>query len=512
MGAGNRTIVVFEDVSASVGGIDISSIIELQLTACANGIPSITLMVDAGHSEGADAPVASDKVSLADAAGLYSSCQAMVKTSGATLSLSLTAREIGSGGAQTLSISGWMLTDVALSPIREGGVCGVSLTFMHPICKAHFGGAVPGLLVTEPDWSRVQGSNPLAVYISALGVYGASAQRAKIGGQMAGMANQAQVRSALLKKLAAATSALQSALAWHGGGLPAGSKIRAWEKFIRMGLAYYAIPSEGSSVLGRFLSGVVPECSLSIGGDYTSGKLDVGPFAPWAAPSMSISDSDIIEMQFPSRDPSPLAGVRVESIDTSNTVPTSMTTVESAQIEPVRSDNYYIPSGMLDAEFLYGPIQQFSEPGWLNRARGHAENAADTARSNIMSATNGNFQDPRTTGRGGSVAVASAGASIPQASYNAALVACAKAYCETSLMKDWEFAVTTRFMVRSGGILCPGRVISVNSSGGPVLSGYVTSVTHTISVPQREASTEIVCSHPRSGDPPFGVGTANALY
>lgn len=512
MADSNRFIVAFENVSATFAGFDISSILELQLSACANSYPCITLMVDAGHSGAASTPLVGDKVSLSEAGGLYSTCIGLVKTSSATLSLSLTARSVGGGNdVQTLNISGWMLTDVALSPIQEGGVCAVSLTFAHPLCKAHFGGVVPGLLTTEPDWSTLQGGNPLAVYIGALNKY-AAAPRAKLSGQIAGMTNQYAVRANLLRRLSKAASDLSSALSWSGGGLPALNKIGSWSQYIRRGIAYYAVPSEGSSVLGRFLSGVVPECSLAVGGDYMSGTLSVGPYVPWSDPSLSISDSDIVSMQFPGRDPTPISGVRVESMDSSYTNNTSMQ-VDAVQIENARSDNYYIPQQQLGAEYLYGPIHQFSEPGWLQRARAAMVIAENTERSDVVSAQNGNYQDSRTVSRGGGVSVAAAVANTPKVSYGKALLACAQAYFETSLMKDWEFSVGARFIVRSGGgVLCPGKVLAISSAGSPVLAGYITSVTHTISVQSRTAHTDIVCSHPRSGTPPFGVGSSNALY
>lgn len=512
MADSNRFIVAFENVSATFAGIDISSILELQLYACANSYPCVTLMVDAGHPGAASTPLVGDKVSLSEAGSLYSKCIELVKTSGATLSLALTARSVGGGNdVQTLNINGWMLTDVALSPIQEGGVCAVSLTFAHPLCKAHFGGVVPGLLTTEPDWSTLQGGDPLSVYVGALNKY-ATAPREKLSGQIAGMANQYKVRANLLKRLSQAASDLGSALSWSGGGLPASKVAGTWVPYIRRGIACYAVPSEGSSALGRFLAGVVPECSLAVGGDYMSGKLNVGPYVPWSDPTLSISDSDIVSMQFPGRDPTPISGVRVESMESSYTNNTSMQ-VDAVQIENARADNYYIPQKQLDAEYLYGPIHQFSEPGWLQRAQAFMVYAENTARSDCVSAQNGNYQDSRTVKRGDGVQVAAAVANTPKATYGKVLLACAKAYFETSLMKDWEFTVGARFIVQAGGgVLCPGKVLAVRSAGSSVLAGYVTSVTHTISVQSRTAHTEIVCSHPRSGTPPFGVGSSNALY
>lgn len=514
MADAGRYLVTFEDVTATVGGFDISSILELQLSANANGVPSIVLMVDAGHTGSANTSLIGGRVTVGEIRKAYDALRPMVKTSGATLSLSLTARAAGGADIQTLKISGWMLTDVAASPVEYKGVCTLSLTFMHPLCKAHFGGMVPGLLSAPPDLKGLHGANPLDAFAEALRVYGAQAKRERSDvDHVAGMRGLGGVRGNMLQRLSQASAALTGALAWKGPSrLPAQNVAAVWTDFIRMGLLYYALPGEGLSVLGRFMS-MAGECSLAIGGDFTSGQLEVGPFLPWAPASLSLDDSDITDMQFPSQDPTPLSGVRVESTDASVDEPTSHT-IEGSQLSTVRMDSFYIPQSELDAEFLYGPIQQFSEPGWLMYAHGYALDATVPGKSDVRSASMNRYSDPRTVSRNqGAPAVASA-VNAMKINYGSALLACAKAYFETSVMKDWAFTIGARFIVSGGGgLICPGRVLSVRSNGAEVLAGYVASVRHTISVAGRTAKTEIACTHPRFGAPPFGIsGTSNALY
>ena len=93
------------------------------------------------------------------------------------------------------------------------------------------------------------------------------------------------------------------------------------------------------------------------------------------------------------------------------------------------------------------------------------------------------------------------------------MLACAKTFYETSLMKDWTFNVNTRLLINKGGVLCPGKVLSVNSASGEALAGYVVNVTHSISVPSKAAHTSITCAYPRFGSLPRGItSSANALY
>ena len=82
------------------------------------------------------------------------------------------------------------------------------------------------------------------------------------------------------------------------------------------------------------------------------------------------------------------------------------------------------------------------------------------------------------------------------------------------LMKDWSFTLTTRYITATGGgVICPGRVISVQANGEEVLGGYVAAVEHVISVPSKSATTRIICTHPRFGGLPSAItSSSNALY
>ena len=511
-GVPNRSVVVFENVSASVGGYDISSILELHLNATANDIPFVTLVVDGGHSN-AGKPEAASALALSEVRSLLDVCRAMVKKSGATLNLSLTARAVGGrGDTQTMSISGWMLTDVSIAPVRRGGLVTVALTFMHPICKSHYGGVVPGLLASGLALDSVSGDNPLEVFVSALKTYGESAKRSSPLPVGIGGADSLRIRENLLTRLASATAALKSSLRWTGGGLPARNQLAGWEQLHRYALALYAMPSGGTSVFQRFARVLVPECSLAVGGDYTSASLDVGPFMPWADESASVDDSDILGVQFPQSDPSPISGVRVIGGETGESALISYH-LDTSQALRRTADVFYVPSEELQAEYLYGPIHQFQEPGWLTVMKGYAASRSNTGSSDLPSARYGKLILPGSKKAGTATFSSVAEKLLPSFSAAQAMMACAKAYYETSLMKDWAFSVETRLMFRTGGaLICPGQVIGFRSTGTTVVAGYVNSVTHTISVPSRTATTVIECTHPRFGAPPNGIKGSNALY
>lgn len=252
--AANTYLVSFKGVSAKVGGQDISSIMELRLAAAANSVPQITLLVDAGAS-GSGGKSVTEEVSLASARKILDSCRSMVRTDGGTLSLSLTCELAGTGGSgtqpqtQSLELSGWMLTDVALSPIQREGVCTASLTFQHPLCKAHLGGAVPALVAVPPVLDDVGDVNPLQVFIRALRVYEKQRRLAQLPAHIPGAPAPHVVRDQLLSRLSKATSALESAVKWTHGGLPAFQYLSGRSEALCRGLAQYAGPSGGNSVL-----------------------------------------------------------------------------------------------------------------------------------------------------------------------------------------------------------------------------------------------------------------------
>ena len=516
--AGSRHFLVsFESVTATVGGRDVSSIIELQLQASANDIPSVTLLVDAGHPGRSDEASVASGMSLVAAKELYTGLVGGIRTS--TLDLSVTVRAAGStgGDVQTLRLSGWILTDVSLSPIQIGGVASVAITCQHPICRSHFGGAVPGLLVREPALDDLTGDDPLSVFISSLGMYATAARDTDVLQVESGVsADTTETREKLLKHLERAKSALESTVTWSGGGLPLPSSNLPTE-LIRYGLSCYAVPSGGTSVFQRLVGGLVPECSLSLGGDYMQDRLSLRPFTPWEKASLSIWDSDIVTLQFPQSDPSPLSGVCAVSLATETKLPASYQ-VYDAQVSHRPSEAYYVPRAELDADMFYGEVHQLQEPGWLASLRSAVENTASTGDSDFAAAGSGNMQTPTNTDIDNPAAsFQPAASSAPDTGYASALVTCAKAYYETSLMKDWAFGFGCRFILTGGGVLCPGKVVSVMSDGGVVLEGYVVSVTHTLSVVSRTARTSVACTHPRIGGVlPRGIADSdtqkNALY
>lgn len=513
--ATNSHLVSFEGVSASVGGFDISGIVEFRLQASANSVPEITLLVDIGQDGGAEAVEA---VSLGNAGQVFRTCRDMVRTDNGVLSFSVTCRVDGPGGpsTQTLSLNGWLLTDVALSPVKREGVCTASLTFRHPLFKAHLGGSVPTLVAKPVVFSGVEDANPLAVFAQALRVYGAAKRNMGLPATIPGAAFPAEMREQLLSRLEKAVSDLESALVWTHGSLPALGYMGGWQDAISKALAEsYAVPSGGNSVLQALLGGLVPECSLAVGGDFTQGRLEIGPFEPWADASLTLADSDIVSLDFPQTDPSPISGVRMilaytESDQEGSYFPGFCQSGTASY----PAETFYVPESELKAPYLYGPIQQFTEPSWLSQAAAYANLQTARLQADVMQAAKQGLTTVTTASRDADVSFAQPQGEGAAIDYATAALACAKAYFETSLMKDWSFTVTSRLMFStSGGVICPGRVVRVTADGSEVLGGYVAGVEHVVSVPSRSAVTRVACTHPRFGQLPAAItSTKNALY
>lgn len=505
MSGARSYIVSFEGVSANVGGVDISALVELHLNFTANSIPTVTLLVDVGAVN--ESASAVDGVSLVKAGGFLQSLRGMVKSSSGTLRLSVTAVSMGPGGSdtQTLKLSGWMLTDVVFSPIVRGGVCTASLTFMHPICKANFGGEMPALLSTNPVFNG--GSNPLDVFISAANTYADTARVADIRDTPnvpGGSADPLVIREALLSQMEKAVSALAEHVTWSGGGLPLFTALAAYEPQVIQALSRYAAPTGGTSLFQRFSRALVPECSLVIGGDFTSPALSVHPLCPWASPTSSVDEGDIVSIALPQRDPSPISGVHMLSNDTSEELEDSYSQI-GAQIKKLQSEIFYVPQSEIGAEYMYGPIVQLQEPGWLYDTHCLIVSASRTPPKQPDTPTSMPISDD-------TASINAMGESQVSIDYASALMACSKAYYETSLMSGWVFEVTCRLMLSAN--IRPGEVMAVNAAGSTVLCGYVNSITHSISIRGRSATTVVTCSHPQiMGKRPDSITSGdNAMY
>ena len=509
-------LVSFEDVHATCGGFDISDITELHISAPANGVPQVTLLVAAGTpAEGEPADIGG--VSLSNARTIFEACRSLVRTDGGTLDLSLTCRTVGAEGesTQSLHLAGWMLVDVALSPVQRRGVCNAALTFAHPLYKAHLGGAMVGLLAQQPQLSAVYGENPLAVFVSALNAYASAARIDAPSFTVPGTAaSLIDIQKGLHGQLLKAIAALSSAVAWRGGGLPAANALGGQVQALWLGLASYGIPT-GNSVLHTLLSSLIPECSLALGGDFTAPSLELGPFTPWADPAFTIPDSDIVSFDFPHSDTVPISGVRltVEASSGGDVVSWNALGCQAGNgAKPF--EIFYVPQSELSAEYMYGPIQQFVEPGWLVHTAAYGSGLRARGESDVVTARDGTFHSPANVPRGEAFPLSGGVGDVPAIDYARAALQCAKAYFETSYRKDWEFTATLRLMFSGdAGMLCPGRVLSITSDSSEVVAGYVTLVDHVISVANRTATTKIVCSHPRfDGLPAAITSSANALY
>lgn len=506
-------LVSFENVAASVGGYDISSIAEMHISASANSVPQITLAVDAANS-GAGIGAA-EHVSLDNARTVFDVCRSMVKTDGATLSLSMTCHAVGPAGEeeQQLDISGWPLTDVAFTPVQEEGVCLASLTFQHPICKAHFGGFMPGFISGSPDLATVKGANPFAAFTEAIRAYGNMKAMETLPTALPGMSQPARVRAVLRQRLFKAVADLEASVSWTHGGLPAAGRLGGWGMSLVEGFARtYAAPGGGNSILQILLGSLVPECSLALGGDYTKDKLELGPFEPWADATLRISERDILSVDLPQSDPNPISGVCLAAVAQGGGF-TSYFDLLGIQGDTRPADVFYIPDSELKAPYMYGPIQQFTMPGWLQNTVSTRGTVLAGLIADITSAQEGLMETATTMGRNPVVTYGGGAATSSSVEYSSAAAACAKAYFETSFMKDWSFTVTARLLFSAGGTICPGRVMAVSTASGDVLTGYVSHVEHGISVANGSAVTKIVCTHPRFGRLPAAITSPkNALY
>lgn len=513
--------------TATIGGESVESIVSVTLTAQANGVPSVTLIVDATNPGAYKDEPQVFEGSTNRAVSTYTKFCGR-RDNGDTLSLTVSVKfVVGDGDEQTLSISGWVLTDVVLAPISVGACPSVSLTCRHPLCKADNYGAIVDGTTLVPNDSAITGDNPISAFVSAIRACVAAA-----GGPHAnpdpkvrsGPLTAEQVRAALVTQLdESATNIEQYIDTGEIPGFPCAKALGDLAGFAARSFRAYADTTTGA--LRTVLTSIAPECSIVVGGDYTQTQLKAMPFTPWKRPTASILETDIVTLGLPGSDTVPIAGAHLEAAAQRNGMANSFhLDSASAGLKPIPA--FYVPRRQISNPTRVGAIQTFQIPAWISRISACAAGKSAAGMSVPKAEAEGNL----TTGinfSGGKPNVSKGGSGNIAGSLGAAMMTLARAYYETFFMSDLTFSVTTRFMTKAGGeALCPGitlRIDATNAAAGgesasaasELVSGYVMSVSHSIDIRRRTAETTVMMSYPVFGGvvPPEIVNPEmNALY
>ena len=239
---------------------------------------------------------------------------------------------------------------------------------------------------------------------------------------------------------------------------------------------------------------------------YDEEQLTVCPRFPWADPSVEISEDDTYSILFPGTDPSPLFGVcsSPSVIGGNNDRMNSyfITAGEQNEMGAAATSLAFVPS----SSDKNGVFMTVTIPPWLD----------------AVTSFGAGFGDQRNTSGDWSRGAPPkeekpAGDSTQLKARNSAEMKYLSAVFCNQYKLMMQARVNCRFMPKLGGrTLFPGRVAAVKTQSGDTLfEGYVTTVTHHVSMPLGRASTNIMMNHcrPAGGyDITKGYGKKNPLY
>lgn len=498
--------------TATIGGESIQGLVSLNVVAQANGIPYVTLVVDA-RNPGGKSPGTAVAASTDAAIGALQEFQGK-RDKGETLTLNVVVTPLSGDGSAILSLRGWPLEDVILSPLTVGACTSVSLTCRHPICRADNGGTIPDDFTSPVPDTDIKGSNPVEAFLSSLSAYATAALAVKPPdadvSDNNGSPTIQKVRTALVQRLKEGISTLEKhvsvSVGFPAATLTSGIPSRQ--------LAFKPYAARACGILRPLLTSVIPDCSLVLGGDFTQTALTIKAHTPWATPSTSILETEIEHLRLPGADQAPLLGVGLDILSrVSDGNCSFITDLSGANLK--RTPVTYVPQPVLSSPRV-GPLQWYSPPAWIESMRALASCATSSKSGASLLDKNGKYKSAENYS-GGPLGGGGGDAKL-HTDIGGAAMALAHALYDTTYRSTLVFHAVLRFRPD----IFPGttvgiKTVSANGVASDVnaVRGYVLAVSSAIDIRSKSASTELTLSYPVFADKvPKEIidGNKNALY
>jgi len=294
-----------------------------------NGLPSIKMVIDATKIPETDdeprLPAADPKKgTLAGLLEVHDEIQQMVHNDSwrAGLSISVTSEV----DFQDLNIADWVVVGGGIEGLSASGAFAVGVTIQHKIVRATRAlGQLPNLSallnipsdlaiaaaeVAEPS-PIVPPTNPVGAYIQAIRAYISRAQTSldDVTTPEEG-ASMRDLTKTLVERLTQAVADLEDNLEWDAAGgsdFPFPDIGEVSEYIDDTFWAYAGLPTD--TPWGAFSKTVAGAYEFTVNGTANDARLIVSPFAPWGKSMGVIYDDEIYDLQLPSVDGYPVAGV-----------------------------------------------------------------------------------------------------------------------------------------------------------------------------------------------------------
>ena len=281
-------------------------------------------------------------------------------------------------------------------------------------------------------------------------------------------------------------------LQFKGGGLPL-SDVRTilsaaglnGDDAVKAAMATTCIPYDGASTWDTCVEATeIWGCTIIP--TYNEQKLTVVPTEPWLEPELTVNDSQIQQLVFPAFDSNPILGVKC-----SNPLATSIDGTSHAAEDAIDGNLVgtwcYIPQGVLgeDGAFLaHGKLTSIGTPPWHTAIQ---EAAASLRPFNISGSSHG--KEGVMSGVDSSLLSALYAGQIVYAAYIFQLL----------FKQTFTSSFTGPVIIDvTGGVLIPGKSMSIKEDGKTVFNGYVIGATHDFNVSSSTATTSVTLSYCRN--------------
>lgn len=497
----------FQDFKCAVAGVDYA-VMSVVLAMQESGIPTVVLTINPK-----DNPNAADisTASVEEFSAWHSKLQAKANTTEGKVDLSFSVKS--KSETQEISLKDWQLTQVGFDNIAASGGFNAKLVIQHPVYAAT--NAVLAMLDTYYDsgiGDSLTKSDIVTMILASMDKYlkqknpnTEKEEEGSIVSESATTINAEAVKAidvVLHKKAVAALKVLKDHLEWdpdYKGGNTPFPGVEGFDDHLALsGLEVGAYLIDRASPYHTFMS-MAGQMILTTRGAFNNDKLRVRPFEPWAASELKIKVDELSQIALPVYSVNAVSGV--VTMGSERTIVVSNAADGSVKGQAEQGPTVIFGGYLAMADRVDGYVRSINMPDWIT-----AFAAGDPA-GPALANQGGQNSDPGITASGKDPDVDNS-----TLEFSETLETMLNAYGHDDFWRGFRADVTVSAglkltLAKDGKPLRPGIVVDlVSSDDKVVLTCYIISVQHTISVQDAQAYTSIVGSYVRG---PEGVGSGD---
>ena len=498
----------FQDFKCTVAGVDYA-VMSVVLAMQESGIPTVVLTINPQ-----DKPNAADisTASVEEFSAWHSKLQAKANTAEGKVNLSFSVKS--KSDTQKIDLKDWLLTQVGFDNIAASGGFNAKLVIQHPVYAAT--NAVLAMLDTYYDsgiGDSLTKSDIVTMILASMDKYlkqknpNTKKEDASVVSEDSATIKAETVKAidvVLHKKAVDALKALKNSLEWdpdYKGGNTPFPGVEGFDDHLALsGLEVGAYLIDRASPYHTFMA-MAGQMILTTRGAFNNDKLRVRPFEPWAASELKIKVDELTQIALPVYSVNAVSGV--VTMGSERTLVISNAADGSVKGQREQGPTVIFGGYLEMAARVDGYVRSINMPDWIT-----AFVAGDPA-GPAMASQGGQNSNP---------SMSADGKTDPDVDnstleFSATLETMLNAYGHDDFWRGFRADVTVSAglkltLAKDGKPLRPGIVVDlVSGDDKVVLTCYIISVQHTISVQDAQAYTSVVGSYVRG---PEGVGSGDA--